>query len=165
MFTLIKAFIGVNPVRQALVALAAVIGIFLAVYAVNRITGSIMGVFGFDTVSSLKKKLTTSENNVTAVVDANKGLSKAVTDISATKDNELKAIENAQTESTKTEQKAQVILKKKDSRVAAVKDKVAKNKLSKELAVKEISGIQIDVLWEAYCEFNEDSSCTAAKKE
>lgn len=165
MWSLIQAFIGVSPLRKVLAAFAAVIGVFLVVYAINSITGGILGVFGFETTASLKKKLTISENNVAAAVDVNKGQSKAITDISVTKGNELKSIDTVQVETDKVEQKAQVILKKKDSQVAVVKGNAASGKVSEDVAVKQISTIQINSVWDAYCEFNENSSCSSATKE
>jgi len=139
---------------------AILIGIFLLVIAAILIPNyeRVAGFFGYETRTVLKEKLETANNNVEVAIDANRvseGTIAVLEDTVRTVEEVIDSKAKADKVTLKFVDELKIKKTEKTNSISVAPDKPQSQK------DKEISEVQITSLWDTFCEFNEDSQCTA----
>jgi len=130
---------------------------------------------GFETRTSLKVKLNQEISNTNAVLSNNKELNQTIDILGRTNEVISDLAIRKDIETNKVTKKVSNIISKKKKAIDE-KTKFEKDQLNSESIAEEniivdteqdirrdirTSTIQIDSIWEAYCEFNDDDTCKA----
>ena len=124
--------------------------------------------FGFETRTTLKMAAEKERTNTNTALEANKQLDKALELTKEISNDNIEAIKKVEISKDTSDTKVAVIKEKKKAKIKAVvstpkpKDKPTTpntGELPPSVEDIQISQIQIDSVWDTYCQFNDNASC------
>lgn len=138
------------------------IGIFVLIFAVILIPNfsQIQEKLGFETRASLKVDVAKVTEDKEAALESNKNLESSLITADEINAEVLKAINNKIIELDKADKAVDAIIKHKDKQIEKVKSQSKKEAQSSKAEEKAISSIQINALWSAYCDSDQDNTCS-----
>lgn len=142
------------------------VGFFLVLIVVISIIvipnfNQISEKLGFDTRTTLEKKLTDKDNTIDRLGEGNKQLSLTIDKLNESNKVDLETV----VKDSENKEKVDIVLseikvkaKKKFSNITTSKSSF-KAKLKVKSVELQLAEIQIQAVWETYCKFNNDSEC------